>query len=121
MFFIIGFLKAGVMKAGNFIKKRLQHACFPIKFAKFLRTPIFYRTPSEDAQLFSLELREPVTKRYLYEKVVLKNVAKFTETDIGKWTLLSIFLTRSESMKIISVWIGLIINQNEKTKKIKTS
>ena len=25
----------------KFIKKRLQHRCFPVKFAKFLRTPIF--------------------------------------------------------------------------------
>ena len=24
----------------NFIKKRLQHRCFPVKFAKYLRTPI---------------------------------------------------------------------------------
>ena len=24
----------------NFIKKRLQHRCFPEKFAKYLRTPI---------------------------------------------------------------------------------
>ena len=28
-------------QACNFIKKRLQHRCFPMKFAKFLRTPIF--------------------------------------------------------------------------------
>ena len=27
-------------QACNFIKKRLQHRCFPAKFAKFLRTPI---------------------------------------------------------------------------------
>ena len=26
--------------AGNFIKKRLQYRCFPMKFAKILRTPI---------------------------------------------------------------------------------
>ena len=26
-------------KARNFIKKRLQHRCFPVKFAKFLRKP----------------------------------------------------------------------------------
>ena len=26
--------------ACNFIKKRLQHTCFPVKFTKFLRTPI---------------------------------------------------------------------------------
>ena len=25
------------LKACNFIKKRLQHKCFPVKFAKFLR------------------------------------------------------------------------------------
>ena len=27
------------------IKKRLQHRCFLVKFAKFLRTPFFYRAP----------------------------------------------------------------------------
>ena len=26
--------------ACDFIKKRLRHRCFPVKFAKFLRTPI---------------------------------------------------------------------------------
>ena len=28
-------------EACNFVKKRFQHSCFSIKFAKFLRTPIF--------------------------------------------------------------------------------
>ena len=28
------------LKTCNFIKKRIQHRCFPGKFAKFLRTPI---------------------------------------------------------------------------------
>ena len=28
------------LKAWNFIKKRLQHGCFPLNIAKFLRTPI---------------------------------------------------------------------------------
>ena len=27
-------------QACNFIKKRLQHSCFPVNIAKFLRTPI---------------------------------------------------------------------------------
>ena len=27
-------------EACNFIKKKLQHSCFPVKFAKFLKTPI---------------------------------------------------------------------------------
>ena len=29
-----------VAQAYNVIKKRLQHRCFPVKFAKFLRTPM---------------------------------------------------------------------------------
>ena len=28
------------MQACNFIKRRLQHGCFPVNIAKFLRTPI---------------------------------------------------------------------------------
>ena len=29
-----------VVHTCNFIKKRLEHRCFPMNFAKFLRTPI---------------------------------------------------------------------------------
>ena len=32
--------RVGVSYLLNFIKKRLKHRCFPMKFAKFLRTPI---------------------------------------------------------------------------------
>ena len=31
--------------ACNFIKKGLWHRCFPVNFAKFLRTPFSYRAP----------------------------------------------------------------------------
>ena len=34
-------------QACNFIKKRLWHRCFPVNFAKFLKTS-FYRTPPDD-------------------------------------------------------------------------
>ena len=34
------FNKAAALQACNFIKKRLQHRCFPVNIAKFLRTPI---------------------------------------------------------------------------------
>ena len=37
------FNKVAGLKACNFIKKRLQHRCFPVKFAKFFRTSFFYR------------------------------------------------------------------------------
>ena len=32
------------LKPCNFIKKRLQHNCLPVKFRKFLRTPFFTDT-----------------------------------------------------------------------------
>ena len=39
--------KAAALQACNLIKKRLQHRCFPVKFAKFLRRPI-WRTSAND-------------------------------------------------------------------------
>ena len=37
----------------NFIKKRIQHGCFPVKFAKFLRTS-FFTEPFRWLLLFTL-------------------------------------------------------------------
>ena len=39
-------------KAYNFIKKRLHHRCFPVKFPKFLRTPFFYKTHPTAASVY---------------------------------------------------------------------
>ena len=38
------FNKVAGLQACNFIKKRLQHRCFPVKFVKFLRTPFSHNT-----------------------------------------------------------------------------
>ena len=40
------FNKAAELKTCNFIKKRLQHRCFSLKFAKFLRTLFLQNTSS---------------------------------------------------------------------------
>ena len=37
------FNKAAGLEPCNFIKKRLQHSCFPVKFERFLEH-LFYRT-----------------------------------------------------------------------------
>ena len=37
------------LKVCNFIKKKLQHRCFPVKFHKFLRAPFFKEQPSMTA------------------------------------------------------------------------
>ena len=34
------FNKVAILKANDFIKKRLKHKCFPVNIAKFLRTLI---------------------------------------------------------------------------------
>ena len=36
------------LRPATFLKKRPWRGCFPVNFAKFLRTP-FYRTPLVDA------------------------------------------------------------------------
>ena len=39
------FNKVAGLRLATLLKKRLQHWCFPVNFAKFLRTPFFYRIP----------------------------------------------------------------------------
>ena len=36
------------LSPATLLKKRPWHRCFPLNFAKFLRTPFFYRTPTDD-------------------------------------------------------------------------
>ena len=36
--------KVAGLKAGNFIKKKLQHRCFPVNIAKNFKNSLFYRT-----------------------------------------------------------------------------
>ena len=48
------FNKIAGLQACKLIKKRFQHRCFPVKFEKFLRTPL-YRTPSVTASASKAE------------------------------------------------------------------
>ena len=38
------YLEAATRGVSNFTKERLQHRCFIVKFAKFLRTPFLHNT-----------------------------------------------------------------------------
>ena len=49
--------KVAGLRSATLLKKRLRHWCFPVNFAKFLRTH-FYRTPPVAASVFSS--RRPV-------------------------------------------------------------
>ena len=43
------FDKVAGFQVCNFIKKRLQHSCFLVIFAKFLKTPLFTEHPTASA------------------------------------------------------------------------
>ena len=64
----------------NFIKKRLQHRLFPVKFAKFLRAPCF----TEHLQWLLLKVSgfQPATllKKRLRNRCFAVNLAKFLRT-----------------------------------------
>ena len=52
------------LKACNFIKKRLQHRCFPVKFAKLLRTPFF----TEHIRWLLLEIYNELSLYCIWER-----------------------------------------------------
>ena len=49
------FAKGVVPQDCSFIKRSLQHRCFPVKFATFLRTLFYWTPPMAASVIFSLE------------------------------------------------------------------
>ena len=66
--------KVAGLEACNIIKKRLQHRYFPVKFAKFLRTP-FWRISANDG-FYSFLLTAPVLESLLNKFAILQ-ICKF--------------------------------------------
>ena len=79
----------------NFIKKRLQHRFFPVKFAKFLRTPCFI----EHIQWLLLRVSgfqaATLLKKRLRQSCFSVNFAKFLRTYIDRTPLDDCFLSLS--------------------------
>ena len=103
------FNKIADLKACSFIKKRLQHRCFPVNFAKFLRTPILKNICKQLSfvrKIFMTRYREkgqfnPFRVNVLnyfkkqppevfYKKGVLKDFSEFT----GKHLCPSLFFNK---------------------------
>ena len=63
------------LQACNFIKNRLQHRCFPVNIAKFLRTPFFNRTPPVFI-LFATAFRFNIIKEICLVLCILSKVHK---------------------------------------------
>ena len=55
------FKKAAGLKACKFIKKRLQHRCFPVTFAKFLKTTIL-KNICQQLILSCAQMRLPISE-----------------------------------------------------------
>ena len=62
----VSFLIKLQVKAGNFSKSRLWHRCFPVNFAKFLRTYFYLK------QLRWLLLKKPFSRSLLDEFYVMR-------------------------------------------------
>ena len=63
------------LKACNFVKKRLQHSCFPVKFVKSLKTPIL-KNVCERLLLISFNPFVP-TASFLYPLKTSENLTVF--------------------------------------------
>ena len=73
------------LKACNFIKKKLQHRCFPVSVAKFLRS-YFYRTPpvaafERNENVFNL--RKDILSRNQQNIAFNAPVYEYTVTALG--------------------------------------
>ena len=92
------------VKVGNFIKKRLKHRCFPVKFVKFLRTNILQNICK---QLFLMVVKVMKVKMMMsynegsshsqtfFKIRILKNFANFT----GKHLCWSIFVIKLQGLR----------------------
>ena len=72
------FNKAGGLQVCNFIKKRLQHRCFPLSIANFFRIPILRKSANGCFCLFrSLLEYKKCVKKFCFQRVfefIKKNI-----------------------------------------------
>ena len=64
------FNKVAELRAVSFIKKKFQRNCFPVKFAKFLRTPTF-KNIGERLLLYLHVIFYTMHEKDLHEKIQL--------------------------------------------------
>ena len=64
------------------LKKRLWCRCFPVNFAKFLRTPFFYRTPPDDCFCISISYNGSTTLTSSLANSCLEMSAEWLKAEI---------------------------------------
>ena len=68
------FNKVASPQACNLIKKRLQHRCFPMKYAKFLRTPFLQKTSGGCFFIHKEKLRHAKTFLEIFSKLIIYTI-----------------------------------------------
>ena len=104
------FEKSKGLRSATLLKKRLWNRCFPLNFAKFLRTPFvqntsgrlpLWKTTSETSSTKYLEL---IKRR---SKVQEKNMSCERTLNFDQWK------TFSENYKPMKVWLWLVYKFTE--------
>ena len=97
-------IKWQVWRPATLSIKRLQHRCFPVNIAKFLRTAFFYRTP-------------PVVASILWH-IILNSINRRRKTNQTKWFVYSekIFLeVVAQRCSVKKVFLKISQNSQENT------
>ena len=74
------FDKVPGLRPATLIKKRLWNRCFPVKFAIYLTTPFFYRTPSVVASVLKHDffyITKPLREKYFTQNKYKRNLLEF--------------------------------------------
>ena len=85
------FNKVAGLQCCNFIKKRLQHRCFPVNIAKFLRTAILNNI-CERQLLYLTDFSEQLVFREAISQSSLSNIfiSNFYFTFVSLYTFISL-------------------------------
>ena len=74
------------LQASNFIKKGLQHCCFPVKFAKFFRTTHFEEHLPKTASIcfgkFGLDKTSTECEVFFFKRTILFNQMKLKNVSV---------------------------------------
>ena len=98
------FNKYAGLKACNFIKKRLQHRFFPVKFAKILRTPFF----TEHVRWLLLEISHELSLYCIWEQWMVSFRGTYWLTSVYFILLHAFRFFLFLSFSLIFSWILLL-------------
>ena len=98
------------LRSATLLKKKLWHRCFPVNFAKFLRTPFVHKTSGQ--LLIWTTASETSNTKYLElikrrSKVQEKNMSCKCALNFDQWK------TFSENYKPMRVWLWHVYKFNK--------